>query len=134
MIDRTELVTTGNDPKATLFDWRIVEMEDGGRHATPSMRKVRIVLVHGKGRALFRRLDEELRVMQLNVGSDDVGGDAGETIVDEQLQEEGRKEFHVMPVQKLSRGSRIHGAGALPGGLYAHLGLAQTLDQLMRFP
>jgi hypothetical protein len=76
-------VAARHDTQAALLDRGIVEMNDHRDHRMVLVREVGIVLVHRKRRAVLRRLDEHLRMMQLDVRTDDAPSDAHQSWIDE---------------------------------------------------
>ncbi len=95
---RAALVAAGIDAQAPLFPRRVIEMEDHGDHAVVAVREIGIILVHRKGRALFRRLDEHLVVMQLDIGPDDIDRYADQPGIGQQPGEGGAAKMDVVAV------------------------------------
>src|SRR5688572_24400610 len=90
MVDCTPLVTPWHDPDTGLLQRRIIEVNDRGQHGVTLMRKIGIVLVHGKWGALLGWLNKQLVVMEMHVRTaDEVCYRAGQAFVYEQAREGG---------------------------------------------
>jgi hypothetical protein len=73
-------------------------MDDRGDHRMVVVGKERRVLMHRERGALLRWLDEHLRVVKLDVGADDVGGDGCKPLVDDQPRERRALKLDVVAV------------------------------------
>ena len=131
MRDRAVFVTAVDHADTTFFERCIIKMHYRRNHAVVVMRKEGLVLVHREGRALLGRLNEQLVVVQLHIGrADDLGGGAGQPIVEHQATQLRRMELHVVAVEQRRLGGR-HGPGTGPGGVDL-ADAAQTLNDGVR--
>ena len=69
MLDGTKLLAAWHNVQASVLNSSVIHVQDRRNHRIAFMRKIRIVLVHGKRRTDRRRFIVQLRVVQLNVGT-----------------------------------------------------------------
>src|SRR5687767_6576097 len=131
MFDRAPLVASRHDPDTAFLQRRIIEVNDRGQHGVTFVRKIGIVLVHGKRGALLGWLNEQLVVMELHVRTaDEIGYRASQALVYKQAREGSCIELHVVTMEQFSSLSDL--LGAAPGGVDVGM-LREPLDQGMRF-
>ncbi len=110
-------VGAGDYAEAAFFERGIIEVEDSGDHGVLVVGEEGFVLVEGEGGAFFGRLDEHFGVVELDVGADDVLGDAGEAGVGDEAGDGTGVELDIVGVEE--GGLLAHGDffGAAPGGV-----------------
>ena len=99
MLQHAQLVAARHDADAALFDGCIIKVNHASDHAVVVVGKEGRILVHGKGRSLFRRLDKELVVMQLDIlGAKNAGSDGGKALIADQPGERRRVKLDIVTV------------------------------------
>tara|TARA_B100001123_G_C15224541_1_gene992654 strand:- start:988 stop:1545 length:558 start_codon:yes stop_codon:yes gene_type:complete len=132
VFERSEFIGTGYYSDAAFFDRRIVEVDYGGDHGMKLVREVGEVLMHWKWCTFGRRFDKHLAVVELDVGSDDIGGPARQAGIADQTCEGGKMVLDVVALEELSWEVGYFGTGgpAFVGDAFG-IGLLQSVGDLM---
>lgn len=132
VFERSELVGTGYYSDAAFFDRRIVEVDDGGDHGMMLVREVGEVLMHRKWCTFGGRFNKHLGVVELDIGSDDIGGPVGQARIADQAGEGGGMVLDVVTVEELSWQVGYFGTGgpALVGDSF-DTGRLESVGDLM---
>jgi len=101
VLEASPFVAAGNDADASALERGVIKMNDRRHHRIAFMRKIVNVLVHGERSAGLRRLDEQLGVMQLDVGPDEIGDPVCQARVTDQACKGRAVKLHVVTVQEL---------------------------------
>ena len=132
VFERSEFIGTGYYSDAAFFDRRIVEVDYGGDHGMKLVREVGEVLMHRKWCTFGRRFDKHLAVVELDVGSDDIGGPDRQVGIADQTCEGGKMVLDVVALEELSWEVGYFGTGgpAFVGDAFG-IGLLQSVGDLM---
>src|SRR4051812_3045983 len=102
MLYRSALVAARDHEDTTFLKGCIIKMTDCRNHAMALVWKERVILMHGKGRPLLRRLDKHFVMMQLHVPApDQTGGNPCQPLIDEQARKGRSLKLHIMAMKQL---------------------------------
>ncbi len=102
VLQTSAFVAAGNDANASTFEWGVIKMDDRRDHGIALVREVMDVLVHRERGTCFRWFDEQLGVMQLHIGTDEIGDPVRQPWVIDQSREGGTLELDVVTVEQLA--------------------------------
>jgi sugar diacid utilization regulator len=112
MRQRPLSVAARDDAQTSSLQRRVVEMHHRRQDTVLFVWEERVVLMQREWRTAFRRLDEQLRVVQLDVRADEIGDRIHQAWIGQQAGERANLELGVVAVQQLGRLAAVRGPGA----------------------